>query len=193
MKTKELIRLLQLEDPSGELECVVGGCDIHFVDAAPGYWDGPYEVLVRDENKSCYNIIGGKFTTEGTKINIRRHSIEDAIFSNPDISIEIEYGYSDKSREEYLRKNIESWREQSKQIHKENNEHFEKFLEEKFQLYIDNPSVEILEKEFGGWLNQPKPFGPRKDVVRFLDKMARKYVDMKLDEWICSKLKDKDD
>ncbi len=50
MKTKELIRQLQREDPSGELECCVDNSDIFFVEHLPAYYDGCLEVLVRDKS-----------------------------------------------------------------------------------------------------------------------------------------------
>jgi hypothetical protein len=50
MKTKDLIALLQREDPTGEahvrLDC---GVPIAVI-AKPGYWDGPYAYLDEDGN-----------------------------------------------------------------------------------------------------------------------------------------------
>lgn len=103
MKTKELIRQLQEADPTGELQCVVGGTDIHFVDAEPGYYDGPYEVLLRDETVAHFNIIGARLTTEGEKVRIRTLSIEDLIWDNPELPVEYACHYTGDYGKEHRR------------------------------------------------------------------------------------------
>lgn len=62
MKTKELIRRLQEEDPTGELEVTVGKTDIYFIQTLPGYYDGCYQVLKRDQELEgrCYSVIGAE-------------------------------------------------------------------------------------------------------------------------------------
>jgi hypothetical protein len=67
MKTKDLIKILQEEDPSGESHVRIGdGNPIFFAGGKPGYWDGPYNYLEKGED--------GKFTwvasTEGHKVDI---------------------------------------------------------------------------------------------------------------------------
>lgn len=87
MKTKELIRKLQEADPSGEIECCVGNVDIHFVSREPAYWDGPLQVLTRDEtNTKDYNIVGGQYIRSGYKIQIHTLEISD-IFDDPNVVI----------------------------------------------------------------------------------------------------------
>lgn len=94
MKTKELIRRLQEEDPTGEVECCVGNVDIHFVSSEPAYWDGPLQVLVRDPAKApYYDIVGAKYVKSGSKIQIHCLSITDAI-GNADEHFPVEGGYS---------------------------------------------------------------------------------------------------
>ena len=51
MKSKELIRLLQEEDPSGEVEVCVQNFDILGIHTEPAYWDGSLQVLMRDASK----------------------------------------------------------------------------------------------------------------------------------------------
>jgi hypothetical protein len=97
MKTKELIRQLKEADPSGECECVVGNVDILYVGGEPGYWDGWYEVLIRDENEEGYNVIGARVTNKGTKISIETHSIEWAILDDPELPV-----YVDDNEERYV-------------------------------------------------------------------------------------------
>jgi hypothetical protein len=112
MKTKELIRQLQEADPSGELECCVGNADIHFVDVEPAYWDGCLQVLKRDESNPYYNIIGGKYTCRGDKVNVRPLSIGDAIFENQDLPVEFEgkYGW------DYYKERVEHHRKKTEEI-----------------------------------------------------------------------------
>jgi hypothetical protein len=88
MKTKELIKRLQEEDPTGEIECCVGNVDIHFVSREPAYWDGPLQVLERDPAKEpYYNIVGGKYIKSGEKIQINLLRISD-IFDDPKVKID---------------------------------------------------------------------------------------------------------
>ena len=79
MKTKELIRQLQENDPSGENEVNIDGVDIWYVDSLPGYYDGPYQVLDRDETCQYYNIIGAKYKKSGRKVIIKTLSILEAL------------------------------------------------------------------------------------------------------------------
>lgn len=95
MKTKELIRQLQDADPSGETEVCIGNADINFVDVLPAYYDGRLQVLQRNENNGCYNIIGAKLVSQGNKVIIHPLSIYDALWNDPDMPID----YSDCSEQ----------------------------------------------------------------------------------------------
>lgn len=106
MKTKELIYLLQQEDPSGEFECCIDNKDIHYVARMPAYYDGRLEVLKRDVNGK---IIGVKITGSGMKIKIHSFSIEDLLFDNPEFPIEIER--SDGGYKEWIEEIRERGRE----------------------------------------------------------------------------------
>ena len=88
MKTKELIRRLQIEDPVGETEVCVDNVDILFVSGEPAYHDGPAQVLIRDESNPYYNVIGAKYLRSGSKIVIHTHSISDAITDNSDLPVD---------------------------------------------------------------------------------------------------------
>lgn len=88
MKTKELIKQLQLEDPTGEAEVSVGNVDIHFVGSEPAFYDGPLQVLQRNEKTAGYNITGGKYKRTGVKIVIYPLSFSDAILDNADLPID---------------------------------------------------------------------------------------------------------
>jgi hypothetical protein len=90
MKTKELIRLLQAADPSGEIECVVNNIDIYSVYRNEAYWDGRAQILIRDEKKSpCYNVVGAKVKQSGWKIQIMPLSIEDVLIDYPEMPVDL--------------------------------------------------------------------------------------------------------
>ncbi len=105
MKTKKLIKLLQDNDPSGELECTVNGIDIYSVARQPGHFDGAYEILVRDESRTNYNIVGAKITSESEKIILEPLSIKEAISEDPKLPVE----FDSRVREED-KKLVEEWR-----------------------------------------------------------------------------------
>jgi hypothetical protein len=88
MKTKDLIRELQANDPEGEAEVCIGNVPIHFVERLPAFYDGPLQVLIRDESRNYYNVIGAKYVRTGLKVEIHTHSISDAIIENPDLPVD---------------------------------------------------------------------------------------------------------
>ena len=106
MKTRELIRLLEEADPSGELECCIQNCDINFVDVAPAYYDGPLELLHR--SGSDEKAVAASLTTTGQKVRIHALSIEDIIYDQPEFEIKIEV--HDESLRARLERQIEEWR-----------------------------------------------------------------------------------
>lgn len=137
MKTKDLIKLLQEEDPSGETEVVIDdGRDIFYLDTLPGYWDGNYTTLIRDSSKKpYYDIIGAKYRSDGTKIKIKGMSWEDVLENDPDFSIEvIDIGVYKK-----MQKEVDKYREEIKEI----NEKFKK----KFKFKIDIEENIVQNKE----------------------------------------------
>lgn len=97
MKTRELIALLQEEDPSGEMDCCIGNCDILDVITEPAYWDGCKQVLVRDNTKECYNVVGAKISSKGHKVVLTAWSVQDALRTDPTLPIE----YDDFSEDNY--------------------------------------------------------------------------------------------
>jgi hypothetical protein len=132
MKTKELIRLLQEADPSGEIECCVGNEDIYFVACEPAYYDGTLQVLIRDKSKKDYNIIGAEFRRDGYKIQFHCQSIEDAIYTAHEFDSELpvkilpEYPEDSIYYNKRLVDQIERWRTESRQCQKEVDEEFDK-------------------------------------------------------------------
>lgn len=115
MKTKELIKQLQEADPSGELECAIGGnIDIFAVYVTPAYYDGYLEILERDHSQDpYYNVCGGIITGEGDKVKIEAYSIEDAILDNIDLPVNI-IGDS----QGWYRERVEKYRKETKEVYK---------------------------------------------------------------------------
>lgn len=92
MKTKEVIKQLQELDPSGEEEVVVWGTDILFIERLPAYYDGFPEILIRDEKGYT---TGAKIKYGGDKIKIHTASIEDELFDDPSLPVEVDNRHKD--------------------------------------------------------------------------------------------------
>lgn len=87
MKTRELIRQLNLADPSGELECVVDGtADLFFIERAHSYYDGTPWIAVRDAGTG-YNVTGVKLLDE-PKVILRTFDAVLALSDDPNLRIE---------------------------------------------------------------------------------------------------------
>jgi hypothetical protein len=116
MKTKELIKRLQEEDPSGELECCVGNEDIYFIEKLPAFYDGPLQILHRS-NDPGYNIVGATIAFNGYKIQLQTLSVKDVIFNavdgdyNVDIKVDCE-----NDRTQYF---INEWYKEAKELKEE--------------------------------------------------------------------------
>ncbi|MDP1712924.1 MAG: hypothetical protein Q8K86_10770 [Candidatus Nanopelagicaceae bacterium] len=114
MKTKELIRQLQKEDPTGEEEVVIGNADIFYVDNVEAYWDGKAEQLIRDPNNHYYNVVGGKIRCKGNKVRIHAYSLEEAVNQNPDLPVDLsELSDYNRVAEEKI---ITKWREDARML-----------------------------------------------------------------------------
>ena len=73
MKTKDFIKMLQEEDPSGEGYVRVQGGAILCVEWKEGYWDGLYETYDR-ETKVLHK------SSKGYKIDVHTISAEDIVW-----------------------------------------------------------------------------------------------------------------
>jgi hypothetical protein len=112
MKTKELIRLLQEEDPSGEEEVCVGNEDIYVVEKKEAYWDGCLQVLKHDESKGeYYSIVGGEFRSKGYKISIRTVPLDNVVMDHAINGIPCEITYDSEYTERRYKNAVKRWRE----------------------------------------------------------------------------------
>ena len=147
MKSKELIRWLQEEDPTGEGEVVVGNDDIHFLEWKPGYWDGKYTVLIRDESKRpYYDIVGAEYRSDGEKLCIRTMSWQDVISNDTDAPVKVVDTFCEKR----MQNNVDAWRAEMKAMEKELNEEFVERVKSKLKdgWKIRQPSHERVGKYF---------------------------------------------
>jgi len=71
MKTKDFIKMLQKEDPSGESHIRMSGGIPIGCEGKAGYWDGPYEYIDEDGNYV--------YTTQGGKVDIYTLDIFDFV------------------------------------------------------------------------------------------------------------------
>lgn len=115
MKTKELIALLQKEDPSGELECCVDNSPIMFISRLPAYYDGILRKLILDENDS---VSGIKFISSGFKIKLQLYDYDDLIADDPDAVID----FSECSHPTHYKEIIDKHIAESKEVHTQINE-----------------------------------------------------------------------
>lgn len=102
MKTKDLIKLLQEADPSGECHVRISKKPVCYVDHKPGYWDGPYNYLEKGED--------GKYTwvqsTKGDKVDLQTIDLFtfaesfDGNWEEMEKHIRVEYDYLDEGKRE---------------------------------------------------------------------------------------------
>ncbi len=86
MKTKDIIEQLQELDPSGELDVSVGLADISDISILPSYYDGYQQILIR--HPEGYFPKGGRYNVDKDKIVIDSLSFKEAIYSDPEFSID---------------------------------------------------------------------------------------------------------
>lgn len=74
MKTKEVIKMLNELDPSGEYQVCIENADIERFDVLPAYYDGRISVITEKEEKNRWFIPKKtEVTGSGTKLNLYRH------------------------------------------------------------------------------------------------------------------------
>lgn len=125
MKTKELIELLQKEDPSGECHIRLNdGEPLFFACRKPGYWDGPYSYLEEDEDNKLIWVQ----STKGEKVDIETIDLfgfaerYKGDWEEMKKHIRVEYTYMDDSREkdffEKAKKECDEYNEIEEHINK---------------------------------------------------------------------------
>lgn len=114
-----LIKELQkLEAEHGEkCQVVINGHDMWFPIAAPGNYDGTYEVLIHDDSKKpYYSVVGAERSDKGTKIVLSPYSIEDFLCDLCNCDTEIKYNISDSKTLERLKLRDDGYRKEAIQV-----------------------------------------------------------------------------
>lgn len=103
MKAKELIKQLNAIDPTGEIEVFSDGGDIHYADALPWFYDGKPGILIKDEARTGYNVIGIRQINvkDGNKVYLKSLSLEDLAYENYDSDKEFIVEGDDAFKERY--------------------------------------------------------------------------------------------
>jgi hypothetical protein len=118
VKSKELIRLLMEQDPSGETEVSVGNHDIYFIERQPAYWDGSLQRIIIDESKKpYYSVVGAKVVSSGFKLTLHTMGVEDVLENEPDAPVDLSdlEAHMPDSYEDWKRR-VENYRNEIKQI-----------------------------------------------------------------------------
>jgi hypothetical protein len=155
MKTKELIRQLEEADPTGDEDVTVHGCDIFFVDSAPGYYDGCYQRLRRDPAKAPYfDIVGADYIGSGIKVVIHTYSVSDLIAHDPEAPI----GYIDLSKgsRERYEQSVEERREEYRQMHQGiESDHFAKYIVRRMGIeWNEDFEEDLVKADAKKWADQ---------------------------------------
>lgn len=145
MKTKELIKLLQEADPTGEEHVVVGNVDISGVYKEPAYWDGTAQKIIRDEKGTP---IGGKYCREGCKIQVDTLDFNTLIWDRTELPID--YSELDPDRQISYKENHDKIRTAARNVDYELElENFTKWvLKEAENLIDDKDNAKNVAKKF---------------------------------------------
>ncbi|MGI0075986.1 MAG: hypothetical protein ACREAU_01095 [Nitrosopumilaceae archaeon] len=111
MKTKRLIELIRLADPSGELD--VAPC-IHSVvrvgGGSPQHSSSSYETLVRDP--IYHNVVSGRICDD-TRVEINLLTLEDLLHEEGS-EFPIEIAVNNKEHKKDVEEMVTRWREEAK-------------------------------------------------------------------------------
>lgn len=123
MKTKDLIRLLQEADPTGEEHCCIDNADISGVCAMSAYYDGCLQVVERVEGEADGRPLSATRVHSGVKINISPMPISELLLDCPRLRIT----YNDYTEKYRSRDDADRQRsiDVSNSVEKE---HFEKWV-----------------------------------------------------------------
>lgn len=148
MKTKELIRLLQEADPSGEEQCCVGNADIYYIDNLPAYYDGTLQILNLNEEG---RIVSAQYARGCRKIQIHTCPIDEAIFNDEDLPVT----YDCKGTEEHCAGWVDEYRETARRIYTDvARETFVRYVKEKYANFAgDDVLTDLAENYFNAHLS----------------------------------------
>jgi hypothetical protein len=168
MKSKDLIKLIQQKDPTGEMECCIGNADIYLVYSDPSYWDGCLEVLERDKNNPYYNVTGAKFTSKGVKLVLQPLSIRDAVFNDENLPVQ----FDDYTKNKY-EKIVEEWRKESREVNNSSEKSiFMSYIEKRY-FNQENFDEELLKEAASKFYDES---------MSYLDEMPKDILTKKIQD-----------
>ena len=124
MKSKDFIKKLQEEDPTGEAYVRCGDGAVTHFELKPGYWDGPYEYVDKKGNLVISN--------QGQKVDVWTVSYESWIWEHDGDYSKIKF---DLGALVHVKEEIESYKEKFKKISEEYERNEQRSLEQ-FTFYI---------------------------------------------------------
>lgn len=139
MKTKDFIKMLQKEDPTGECHIRLGRGAPQQAERKPGYWDGPYQYIDDD----------GNFVISIKEEKIDVHSVdwEEFIWEHDGDYSKIKFEFDDYCEKE---KHIQDYIERFKKVSEEH-KRFE-------QQSLEHHTFQVLKKLQGRWkIKEEKP------------------------------------
>jgi hypothetical protein len=152
MKTSELIKLLQKEDPDDQCFVCIDNHPVSGVGSMAYYWDGRLESVVRDEN---HLPIKAGYPSGVRKMKIFYDSLEEALMDNPNVELDLSgITYNGTVSERHMA-SIESWKKEGKEFQEWKNKYDEAYKRgEKFiDLPMPNPKL-TWKKKLGDWLEK---------------------------------------
>lgn len=124
MKTNDLIKLLQKEDPDNICDVCVGNHPVYFVESQPYYYDGRQEFVERQDGLP----IRGGYPSGTRKIKIHYDTLEDALLDNPNMELDLSgityEGKVDDRHQQHIDqwinegRQFQEWRKKSEEAHK---------------------------------------------------------------------------
>jgi hypothetical protein len=175
MKTKDLIRKLQEEDPSGEEHVCVGNVDIGFISKEPAYYDGAAQVILYNEKGE---IVGGKYKRSGNKIQVHLRRFSDLIWDRKE-GFMVDYSELSSDRQEAYKENHQKIVKSSKDLDYEIElEYFVKHIKERAEKIMDDDEHEVADVAKAFYDANLNPYIPIPDDIPIIGEswLSRKSI-----------------
>jgi hypothetical protein len=144
MKTKDFIKMLQDEDPTGESHVRLSGGIPYAAEMKPGYYDGPYSYIDEDGNYVC--------TSQGSKVDIYCKELDDFVDDHVNIH-DPENWEKIKSKFKFDYNNymiVEQRQERINNVLKHAKESYDSSYEV-YKGFYDKSTKEMIENAKKGW------------------------------------------
>ena len=108
MKVKELIEQLKKCDPNAVV-CINGDA-IDYIHELPGYYDGKYNEVIRDESGDNESFV---ISSKGTKVVVKTYDLGDFLINDTDGEVVIDVEHDEAE----IKEAVEDLRIQAREIH----------------------------------------------------------------------------